>query len=393
MAQTANWYHAHQDSVKRSEGKSAVGLVSYITDQSMKNELTGEWCKRNHPGEVLFWDTVAPSAAPAYLTDRNQLSKAWNDVERSETRKNSIVAVHWNVAGSREFTEADHKRAARDIAGELSRRYGVMVTYGIHKPTDHGDDRNWHYHFGHNMRRVGADGFGEKAREIVDQKTFVQETTACRAMVADVLNRHLARIGSKERVSHLSYADRGEFREATKHPGNKQNMSELKGIETETGNENRAIRERNAHYAKEQGDRLAAIHKLVHESEIIDIASDRRRRAKKENPMSNSQDAESWKQVEGQVKLQSAVYHQFNEQYQRAVDFRKDWQDTSDQSRKDKEKLEQEAAQKARDGDITDPLNRFKQAMGRYNGTVEVCPGGICPRGRAFRRRSGKTEQ
>ena len=65
------------------------------------------------------------------------------------------------------------------------------------------------------------------------------------------------------------------------------------------------------------------------------------------------------------------VYQQFNEQYQRAVDFRKDWQDTSDQSRKDKEKLEQEAAQKARDGDITDPLNRFKQAMGRYNGTVE----------------------
>jgi hypothetical protein len=271
MTTTASWFHAHQDSVKRSEGKSAVGLVSYITGETLKDERTGTWCSRNHPGEVLAWGTIAPSPAPPYLTDNNQLGKAWNDVERSETRKNSLVAIHWNVAASREFTEEDHKLAAREIAEGFSKRYRVIVTYGIHKPTEHGDDRNWHYHFGHNMRRVGAEGFGEKAREIIDQKTFVQETVAGRAMIAGILNKHLARIGSDERVSHLSFVDQGVAKEPTKHLGNKQNQAELKGIPTETGNENRSIRKRNAEHDREQTERASASNKLRHEAEIIDF--------------------------------------------------------------------------------------------------------------------------
>jgi hypothetical protein len=101
MTTTANWYHAHQDSVKRYEGKSAVGLVAYITGQAMKDERTGVWCIRNHPGEVLAWGTIAPDWGQPYLTDPSQISKVWNDAERSETRKNSIVDAHWNVAGSR----------------------------------------------------------------------------------------------------------------------------------------------------------------------------------------------------------------------------------------------------------------------------------------------------
>jgi MobA/MobL family len=273
MTTTANWYHAHQDSVKRSEGKSAVGLVAYITGQPMKDERTGVWCIRNHPGEVLAWGTVAPDWGSPHLIDTSQISKVWNEVERSETRINSIVAAHWNVAGSREFSHDDHEQVARDIAAGIMQRYGVMVTYGIHKPTDHGDDRNWHYHFGHNMRRVTSEGFGEKAREIIDKKTFVQETTAIRAMIAHVLNERLAHIGSTERVTHLSYEDRGVVQEPTKHLGNKQNQSELKGQSTETGDENRAIRERNEAHVNEQKQRRAATDRL--DAEIIDILAAR----------------------------------------------------------------------------------------------------------------------
>jgi hypothetical protein len=278
MTTTTNWFHAHQDSVKRSEGKSAVGLVAYITGETLKDDRTGTWCSRNHPGEVIAWGTIAPSPAPAYLTDNSQLGKAWNAVESSETRKNSLVAVHWNVAASREFTDEDHKLGAREIAEAFSHRYGVMVTYGVHKPTEHGDDRNWHYHFGHNMRRVGPDGFGEKAREIIDQKPFVQETIAGRAMIAGILNQHLARIGSTERVSHLSFVDQGIAKEATKHLGNKQNQAELKGIATETGNENRDIRERNARYDEEQKTRTLEAQQLRHEAQIIDLTTERLRR-------------------------------------------------------------------------------------------------------------------
>jgi hypothetical protein len=85
MTATANWYHAHQDSAKRSEGKTSVGLVAYITGQSLNDEGTGVWWVRNHPGDVLAWATVAPSHAPEYLTKPENLGKAWNDVERVRT--------------------------------------------------------------------------------------------------------------------------------------------------------------------------------------------------------------------------------------------------------------------------------------------------------------------
>jgi len=295
MATQANWYHAHQDSVKRSDGKSAVGLIADITGETLKDERTGIWCSRNHPGEVLAWGTVAPRDAPAYLIDNAQLSKAWNDVERSETRVNSIVAVHWNVAGSREFSENDHKLAAREIASEFSRRYGVMVTWGIHKPTEHCDDRNWHYHFGHNMRRVRPEGFGEKAREIIAEQTFVEETRWGREMIAGVLNKHHVRIHSAEQVTHLSYAELNMTQEPTRHLGNRQNQAELKGIQTETGNENRAIRERNRRYDAEQAGRSLEANKLRHEAQIIDFTVERlkRRGARKmEFEFTNQQSAD-----------------------------------------------------------------------------------------------------
>ena len=107
MIASATWYHAHMDPVSRSEGKSAVGLAAYMTGETMKDERTGTWCKRNYPGEVLGWGTVAPPSSPAYLSDDKQLSKVWNAVEASETPINSHVANHWNLASSREFSEAD----------------------------------------------------------------------------------------------------------------------------------------------------------------------------------------------------------------------------------------------------------------------------------------------
>jgi hypothetical protein len=367
MTTVANWYHAQQDSVKRSEGKSAVGLIAYITGETLKDERTGTWCSRNHPGEVLAWDTVAPDWAPDHLVNDAHLSKTWNDVERSETRKNSIVAVHWNVAASREFSEDDHRDVAREIAAQIMQRYGVMVTYGIHKPTDHGDDRNWHYHFGHNMRRVTTDGFGEKAREIIDKKTFVDETIKIRAIIADALNQKLAQIGSEERVTHLSYAERGIVREPTKHLGNKQNQAELKGQSTPTGNENRAIRERNAKYDQEQEQNLTEARQLHHEAQIIDLLAERLKRINTEIGMSDQPDEKRRKEADYQLADQHTRYRIEEDQVLRAEGQLRAEKAISDQAIKDREKLEAEAKQRIDAGDITDAKARYAQAATQFD--------------------------
>jgi hypothetical protein len=285
MSVPVTWYHAHIDAVSRSEGKSAVGLAAYMTGETLKDERTGTWCKRNHPGEVSGWGTVAPSGAQAYLTDDDQLGKAWNAVEASEKRINSHVANHWNLASSREFAESDHIDVAQRMAREISQRYGVMVTWAVHKPTDHGDDRNWHIHLGYNMRRVGPEGFGAKAREITDKKTRVEETIWQRKMFASVLNERLELIGSGERVSHETYDKQGIDLEPTKHLGNKQNQAELDGAPTATGEHNRAVKARNRRHHAELNELKAEQAKLT--AEIIILEDERRKRAGKGSGMSD----------------------------------------------------------------------------------------------------------
>lgn len=366
MTTTANWYHAHQDSVKRSEGKSAVGLVAYITGQTLKDERSGTWCSRNHPGEVLAWGTVAPLNAPSRFTAKDKLSKIWNEIESSETRVNSIVAVHWNVAGSREFSETDHRVVAREIAKGLSQRYGVIVTFGIHKPTDHGDDRNWHYHFGHNMRRVGPDGIGEKAREIIAKQTFTQETRWARGMIADALNTRLAKIGSNERVTHLSYAERGIVQEPTKHLGNKQNMAELKGMLTPIGNHNREARERNEAYGAVQktlGHAKANLEAQIHDLTIERLKRMRQGVHKVEVP------EQQWNERDNAVRASLAEMAKSRESI---AAFDHEYEEEQKRIARTAASRSEETQIRANRGDIPDANDRWAKAMhDSYNPRVK----------------------
>lgn len=357
MAGEANWYHAHEAPVKRSEGKSFVGLVAYITGQDLKDERTGTWCTRNHPGEVLGWGVTAPDAAPAWLLDKKLIAKITNAVEASETRVNSHVGEHWNIAGSREFSEEDHHEVAEQIAWKLSDRYKVLVIHGIHKPTDHGDDRNWHYHFGFNMRRLDQEGFGEKAREITAKATKFQEIKWVRAMVAEVINQRLELIGSQERVSHLSYAERGIKRTPTKHLGNEANQLELKGETTRIGDENREARQQNLETERAEQVRAASIARATAELEIIQAAI-LRRTLGTDMTEAEKADRERKQQVDEHLSLLNEEQLEKGNRFYRQIQIDKDEGD-----RQRKEGLD---ARVAEDG-ITDPRERYLEATKYYD--------------------------
>lgn len=364
MTDFASWYHAHIDAVSRSEGKSAVGLAAYMTGESLKDERTGLWCTRNHPGEVLDWGTTAPSFAPTYLTDENQLGKAWNDVERSEKRVDSHTANHWNVGSSREFAESDHIAVAQKMAEAITDRYGVMVTWAVHKPTDHGSDDNWHIHLGYNMRRVTEDGFGEKAREITAKQTRVEETIWQRKMIADVLNDRLELVGSDERVSHETYARQGKNQEPKKHLGNEANQLELKGVRTEIGDHNREVEERNRQRLEDRTEFVAQTDAQLQarlEQQMSDVVEPKVDQATAEPQVDNTVRA---LQADKKLADQVASAKQMEAIKEKLDAHARETEKAAKQAQADQDERRKADDRRAAEGGITSAQSRYAEALG-----------------------------
>ena len=364
MPQAASWFHAHQDTIGRSSGRTATGIASYVTGQRIKDEETGKWLKRNHPGDVLAFGTVTPAGAPDYLSDNQQLARAWNEAQRADGRKNAQLARHWNIALSRDLTKDQQVEVMQGIAQAFTDRYGTMTTWAVHSPTDHGDARNAHGHIVHNMRMVTPEGFGAKVLEPVVFKTAKREMEWARGMIADTINAGLERAGLDERVSHLSYDARGIDREAKKHLGDKQNQTELKGEATPTGDHNRGVDERNREREAEAQGRQAEQAQLS--AEIIDLQDERRRRNRGMEPAQANDEtarqqadkqAEAYRQAEQAHKDQQGKDHSTRQ-------LAEDGKRQADEAERDKEKRQAADKARAESGEPADARSRYAQAIG-----------------------------
>jgi len=117
----------------------------------------------------------------------------------------------------------------------------VAVDVAVHAPGDEGDSRNHHAHVLTSTRRLGPDGFGEKARELDDLKTGPEIVTAWRARWAELVNAALERAGRSERIDHRSLEAQGVERAPTAHLGPQATAIERSGSATRIGDENRAV--------------------------------------------------------------------------------------------------------------------------------------------------------
>lgn len=352
MPETASWYHASVAPVSRSKGKSAVGAVAYITGERLKDDSSSEWRTRGHPGEVLGWGSTAPPGAPAYLTDPAQIGKAWNDVQRSEKRINSHLCQHLNFALSREFSETDNALVCQHAAQKITDRYGVLATWAVHAPTDHGDERNSHGHIVFSLREIDKHGFGSKVESLTRGREGKKaELKWQRDTIAEVINERLALIGSNERVTSQSYKDRGIVQEPTKHLGNKQNQSELQGLATPKGDENREIRERNRAY----------------EAEIIDFKERQVERILKGNPMSDTDRRAGFTEQDfrQQPEAEEKLAMMLKAQKERAIEVEKELQRRVEEDKKREAQLKEAEEQRAKEGGLTNANARYSMALGR----------------------------
>lgn len=194
-------YHLSVKTIKRSAGRSATAAAAYRVGERIECQREGrvhDYTRKQGIEETFI---LAPKDAPDWATDRSRL---WNEVEASETRRNSVTAREWELALPSEISAEDRSQITRDFAQELVSRYGVAVDVAIHAPHREGDQRNHHAHVLTSTRKLEAGGFTAKTRVLDSAKTGGVEIEQMRGVWADLQNRALERAGEVERVDHRS---------------------------------------------------------------------------------------------------------------------------------------------------------------------------------------------
>lgn len=207
-------FHLAVKTVSRSAGRTATAAAAYRAGVEIEDVRTGIVHDYTRKQGIEHREIVAPADAPSWVHDRSAL---WNAAEQAETRKNSTVAREYEIALPSELSADERRDLAMGLAHEISERHGVVVDVAIHAPGRQGDQRNHHAHLLTTTRRIGAEGLGEKSREL-DQKTS-GEVERWRERYAEMQNAALERAQVAERVDHRSHQRRGIEQEATVHMG------------------------------------------------------------------------------------------------------------------------------------------------------------------------------
>jgi ATP-dependent exoDNAse (exonuclease V) alpha subunit len=212
-------FHLSVKAISRSAGRSSTAAAAYRAGVEITDERTGEIHDYRRKAGIESAELFLPDGAPEWATDR---AKLWNAAEQSEKRKNSTVAREFEVALPSELSADQRRELAHDFARELVKRHGFAVDVAIHAPGKEGDTRNHHAHILCTTRRLTAEGFTEKTRELDDRAEGAAEVTHWREQWAGLTNAALERAGQAVRVDHRSLEVQGIDREPAIHLGRRQ---------------------------------------------------------------------------------------------------------------------------------------------------------------------------
>jgi len=272
-------YHLSVKCMSRSRGQSATAAAAYRSAARIRDERTGEVHDYTRKGGVLHRELIVPEGAPAWARERERL---WNAAEAAETRKNSTVAREFEIALPSELKAQERTRLAVDFARAIAERHRCAVDVSVHRPGRGGDTRNHHAHLFCTTRRLTAEGFKDKTRELDDAKTG--EVLFWRERWASLTNERLKERGLKERIDHRTLEAQGIERTPGVHKGPLLTALERRGIE---GRVLRRLEEERAQEIRARLERAAELGRLEREREELgrsilvlstDIAAARRDR-------------------------------------------------------------------------------------------------------------------
>ena len=238
-------FHLSVKSISRKQGRSIVAAAAYRSGQRLYDRYYGLTHDYTRKGGIVHSEILLPSYANPDFFIRETL---WNSVDMAENRKDSRTAREVEIALLCELTLDERVNLVRDFVLDSFVEQGMCADFSIH---DKGDG-NPHAHVLLTTRPVSREGFIERKNREWDKR---ENVTIWREKWASAQNREFERRGFEMRVSHESYALRGIDREPTRHLGHRVKFLERHGIQTDRGNENRAIEARNEEREQRQRER------------------------------------------------------------------------------------------------------------------------------------------
>lgn len=244
-------YHLSTKPVKRGDGRSAVAAAAYRSGGRLVDERTGLVHDYTRRRDYIERWIQAPDGAPAWTSDRAEL---WNRAEAAERRKDSRTAREVEVALPRELDDDRQRGLVEGFVRERFVERGMVADVAVHR----GDHQNPHVHILLTTRPLDGEGFAAKKPD--KEPGWIgtpRDVRELRAGWERHANRELERAGSLERISCLSYRERGMDRVPTVHEGPNVREMEARGLRTDRGERNREALRLNAEREHRGGGRLA----------------------------------------------------------------------------------------------------------------------------------------
>lgn len=244
----AQYHLSAHDVISRSNGQKVVRSAAYAAGERLQDDRYGEvhdFSRRRH---VLYNAMVPPENAPDWARDRQQF---WNAVEHKEKRKDSQLAIPYDIALPYELTLEQNIALIQEYAKTAYADRGLVADIAIHRPDPRRDPRNIHAHILIPTRPIDENGFGPKVRSARTKGGWEQDREEnilrLRESWAEHHNRHMAAAGfdSSHYIDHRSLEEQGIAREPTTHRGVAADHMEQRGLTTDRGDEYRNIQAQN----------------------------------------------------------------------------------------------------------------------------------------------------
>lgn len=189
-------FHFDVKVIRRSDGRTATAAAAYCAGQCIRDHRTGETFDYGRK-------PVAASGLLGWDGDRETL---WNTAEAAERKRNSVVARTVVVALPHELPPSARQALVEDLAAFLRQRHGIAVDWSIHPPSPDGDQRQHHAHLILTTRRVEAEAFGPKTRELDRKPDSRDHIRAWRKQWARLCNEAFRAHGIAAAIDHRSHA-------------------------------------------------------------------------------------------------------------------------------------------------------------------------------------------
>ncbi len=256
-------YYFNASVISRSAGRSATASAAYRAAEKIKDSRTGEIHDYRKKKGVDKKFILAPDSAPNWARNRSSL---WNKVEEVERRKDSQLAREIQLAIPVELNRSQQIELVKEYASDLFVKEGMIADVAFHELDSH----NPHAHIMLTMREIEQNGFKKNKNRDWNKRQLLEKQ---REAWSGYANLALEKAGINERIDHRTLEEQGINRIPQIHLGSAVTAMMKRGVETDKGNQWKAIAEKNKQIESLERSLLKVEAEITAETKLSTISS------------------------------------------------------------------------------------------------------------------------